>query len=376
MTTEPAARRLWRLDQAVVVEGTIDGGALTTPGLETVDVAPHEFEALLAFRSPRSIDRVLTMTDEEKRSGLGKQIDRWIEVGVLRAAQATHGSTPVVKMLNGTSSNLFFVYAGTQGGIMMDPLEFLQGSGLSRQNVVLLKDQSQTWFLQGISEQVDSFDALVGWHYGLLDGVGHARQRYCIGSSMGAFSAIVFGHTLGVDAVWCFGLSRTSVPVRNARGEPWDIAQLLVEWNGMTRYHLHFNESSTPDREAAWRLDGMPGVELFPHPGEGHLVLKHLMETGVLQTLFPSSQRTETHRTRCIDEQQVLAVLRTVLPQHRDALQIETDLTDVLDSLALVLLLERIDVDIGALLDLEQLGPADFKSVFAIARAIERTAQN
>lgn len=380
MTSESTDRGSWRVDEAARIETTPGGGVWTLPGRPGVAITPHELEALLAFANPKSIRRVLTMTEDAKRPALRSKIDQWIEIGLLTAAQPTHGATPVATMFNSASPSLFFVYSGTQGGVMMSPLAFLQESGLSRENVVLLKDPSQTWFLEGISSRIDSWDALIGWHFGLLDGVSHVKRRYCVGSSMGAFAAIVFGHTLGVDTVWCFGLNRTRAPVLNARGDLWDVARLLAESNGVTRYQLHFNESWLPDREAALKLAGLPGVELFPHDGEGHMVLSHLVQRRALREVFPHSAHTRSYRSisplREVNDGQVLAVLGSVLPQYRDVLRVDSELTDRLDSLALVLLLERIEIELGVSLEIERLVPADFESVGAITRAIARTQKS
>ena len=380
MAPDPEASPLWRLADAAIVEETPHGGALTIPGKGRLFLSQHELNALLAFKNPKSVRRVLALSDDdEARAALRRRVDAWIELGVLKPAQATHGSAPVVTMFDATCPNLFFVYAGAQGGVLVNPLDFLRESGLSHQNVVLLKDPSQMWFLEGISARIDTFATFVAWHDGLLEGATHVRRRFCIGSSMGAFSAIVLGHTLGVDAVWCFGLSRTSVPVRNARGEPWNVERLIAEWNGVTRYHLHFNESWAPDREAAQRLARLPGVELHPHRAEGHLVLHHLLDVGELSSIFPRHERATPRlqaQKTAIGEREVLGVLRAILPQHRAELHAASQLSGILDSLTLVLLLECLEAEFGVRLDPDRLTQADFENVGAIVRAIARESQN
>ena len=290
MPSNRALSDVLQIDDRVRIDETAGGGVVDTPSGHRVCVTGIELKALLAFQSPNSVLRVLTMArSEQERSKLSDKVSDWIDLGVLRMSRTTHGSTPVVAMTNAECSNVFFIYAGTQGGMMMNPLEFLQKAGLSNQNIVLLRDPSQTWFLNGVCDRINSFRELMAWQSGFLEGAAHADDHYCIGSSMGAFSAVVFGHLLKARAVWSFGLARTTVPVLNSQGDPWDLEKLLCEWNGVSRYYLYFNQSWERDREAAMRLAQLPGVELCPQRGDGHVVLEASGEHWKAPGHLPSS---------------------------------------------------------------------------------------
>ena len=378
MPSSPPFGSVLQLAADVTVVRTADGGVVKTPIGRRVCVTALEFDALLAFRRPISVQRALAFVgSDQARAALYDRISDWLDHGVLRVGRTTHGSTPSVTMTNSESSNIFFVYAGAQGGVMMNPLEFLRQSGLSRQNVVLLRDASQTWFLNGVGDGITTFGELVAWQSGFLEGVGRGVNHYCVGSSMGAFSALVFGHVLKAREVWSFGLARTTVPLRDGDGQPWDLRRLLAEWNGVSRYRLYFNESWARDREAAVSLEHLPGVTLHPQDGEGHVVLRHLLTTGALARLFPVSGSVPTGsqtpaRHAAVSDGSVLQVLRSILPPHAEVPDVTARLAGVLDSFALVALLERLATDLGVNLDPDRLGPADFESVSAITRAIAR----
>jgi len=381
MVSDRTLLEILELDDRVTFDETASGGILNIPAGSRVHVTRLQLKILLAFKTPTSVLRASAMAaSDEERTELANKLNDWIDLGILRASETHHGSVPLVTMTNTECSNIFFIYTGVQGGMMMNPLDFLQNSGLSNQNVVLLRDTSQTWFLNGCGDQISSSGELVAWLSGYLEGAVYIKHHYCMGSSMGAFPALVFGHMLKARAVWSFGLSRTKVPILNSQGEPWNLETILSRWNGVTRYYLYFNESSAGDREAASRLEELPGVELCPQSGEGHLVLNYLRSTGKLSDVFPRSISCKTATPSfvgkvIVGEHEVLEVLRDVVSRHRDVLDATTSLAGILDSFALVELLERLARDLGVELDPGRLCAADFENVASIARAIARESE-
>ena len=380
MATDRSLLEVLKIDDRVTFEETGGGGILEAPAGRRVRVTGAQLKVLLAFKTPTSVRRVLEMAgSDDERSAFANNVNDWIDLGILRASETHHGSTPFVTMTNTKCSNLFFIYAGVQGGMMMNPLEFLEKAGLSDQNVVLLRDASQTWFLNGIGGRIASASELVAWQSGYLEGVAHTKHHYCIGSSMGAFSAVLFGHMLKAQGVWSFGLSRTTVPILNAQGELWNIEKVLSVWNGVSRYYLYFNDSCANDRKAAMRLERLPGVELRPQSGEGHLVLEYLRRIGKLPGMFPrpvlgNAARPFT-RGAVPGELEVLEVVRSIVPRHNDVSDVTTRLAGILDSFALVLLLERLAEELGTELDPGRLTAEDFENAASIARAIARESE-
>jgi acyl carrier protein len=381
MVSERTLYEVFKLDDRITFEEIGSGCTPDGPAGSQVRVTKLQLKVLLAFQTPTSVIRALAMADsDEERSALTEKVNDWIGAGILRASETHHGATPVITMTNSACGNLFFIYTGVQGGMMMNPLEFLQQAGLSDQNIVLLRDPSQRWFLDGIGGRIAGWSELAAWQSGYLEGAVHAKRHYCMGSSMGAFSAIVFGHILKAHAVWSFGLARTAVPILNSEQEPWNLERLLEVWNGVSRYHLYFNESSPVDRDAAMRLARLPGVELHPQDGEGHLVLDYLRRTGKLATTFPrhvfdKTARTGVGRDDGAREGAVLEALKSVVPQYADTIDVTTSLAGILDSFALVSLLERLERDLGVELDPGRLKVEDFENAASIAQAIARESK-
>jgi hypothetical protein len=66
------------------------------------------------------------------------------------------------------------------------------------------------------------------------------------------------------------------------------MAKLLATSNGRTTYHIYYNQSHELDQRAAQRLVGAAGVQLWPQSGQGHVVVKHLLESQQLHSLFPN----------------------------------------------------------------------------------------
>jgi len=160
------------------------------------------------------------------------------------------------------------------------------------------------------------------------------KKVMCIGTSAAGYAAIAAGHQLGADYVHAFApqtLLDTSFAAirssrykrsrwrlrlsRRARPELFDLAPLLRQPNGRTRYFLHYGAGSTRDSEHARRLSGLPGVVLIGYPCAAHAIGIFLARRDFLkQTLDFESQEDLTERAKAhfddgirIDEENVAA---------------------------------------------------------------------
>jgi hypothetical protein len=61
-----------------------------------------------------------------------------------------------------------------------------------------------------------------------------------------------------------------------------DLALLLANHNGHTRYKIFYSEGSRRDREWAERIRSCQGVELCPQPGDSHEVVQEMHKRGLL----------------------------------------------------------------------------------------------
>ena len=143
--------------------------------------------------------------------------------------------------------------------------------------------------------------AFVEHQKSLLARFPHVRRLYCVGSSGGAYAAILSGYFLAVEQVFAFAppvpLERRWIQHQPGPGEApryrdtEDLSQLLRGGNGKTCYRIYYNESSVPDRRSARRIAQCPGVSLAPQSGHGHNVMDHLSASGRLDSLLPAYER-------------------------------------------------------------------------------------
>jgi hypothetical protein len=193
-------------------------------------------------------------------------------------------------LIRETSDQLFLVYTGGRQQIMGDPMRFFAEAGLMERNLVLFKEAQPAYYYRGISDRLDTFDRFLAWQRELCTRLQHVRRVFCIGSSMGAYAAILYGYHLRAEEVWAFSPQAEAREVLLPPDVPphlRDLPRLLATSNGRTRYNIYYNRSSAIDHAEASRLSGADGVALCPQNGTGHRVVDTLIESGRLRSIFP-----------------------------------------------------------------------------------------
>lgn len=186
---------------------------------------------------------------------------------------------------------LFILYTGMAGKLMLPPMQFIQEAGILDRNLMILRDLNHCCYQRGISPKIPTVLSFLHWQAKTLqDRFPHVTEMYCIGSSGGAYAALLSGHFLKANKVWAFA---PPVPVQTGEHVGYvdptfgDLSRVLAASNGRTEYEVVYNESLEWDRIAAERLRELPGITLSPQSGEGHGVVVHLAQTGQLQRLLP-----------------------------------------------------------------------------------------
>lgn len=191
-------------------------------------------------------------------------------------------------------AQLFMLFTGMRGQLMMPPMTFIEQTRLVDRNLCMVRDLNECCYQRGVSKDLPDIPAFLHWQKVALSAFPHVRDVYCIGSSAGAYAALLVGHFLKVKQVFAFappvpvslGDRITYVDERYA-----NIAGVLAAGNGVTRFEVYYNEATEIDRVAAERLRGLPGVTLHPQQGSGHGVLPYMAKQGLLATLLPPFQR-------------------------------------------------------------------------------------
>jgi hypothetical protein len=195
------------------------------------------------------------------------------------------------------SSKLYYVFHGMAGGLGIQPLTVLRETGLIQNNLVLLKDYYRFFYQAGLNPEITDVDAIIARLRRGCEELPHVRQTFCCGPSSGGYAAILFGHYLQVDVVYAFApvtlinlddLKRFGgcKDISRISGERRDLARLLSNHNGRTRYKIFYCDGHVRDRKYAERLQDLPGVELCPQPGTTHNVIQAIHESGRLGEIF------------------------------------------------------------------------------------------
>ena len=195
------------------------------------------------------------------------------------------------------SSQLYYVFHGMAGGLGIQPLTVLRETGLIHKNLVLLKDYYRFFYQAGLNPEITSVEATVERLQRCREELPHVQQTFCCGPSSGGYAAILFGHYLGVDIVYAFApvtlinlddLKKFGgcKDIERVTEEHRDLARLLKKHNGRTRYKIFYCDGHVRDRTYAARIQGLPGVELYPQPGTTHNVIQAIHDSGRLGEVF------------------------------------------------------------------------------------------
>ena len=197
-------------------------------------------------------------------------------------------------------------------------------------NMLFLRDTSQSWYLMGVPGVSGSVGETVNFIRAEIQATG-ATSVVCLGSSMGAFAAILHGTLLRANRCVCFGpqlilagtarerllhdlppapyAPRLEGVVRHlhtrwcprlaklhdaaeplAIEEVLDLSRLLQRREGPSRIDVHVGEKNPLDLRAARRLErdarGLVPLTLHLYAGRGHNVVTHLRNTGELADIL------------------------------------------------------------------------------------------
>jgi len=215
----------------------------------------------------------------------------------LRREIEEHPDGALIVWARENSSQLYYVFHGMAGGLGIQPLTVLRETGLIHNNLVLLKDYYRFFYQAGLNPEITDVDAIIARLRRCREELPHVRQTFCCGPSSGGYAAILFGHYLQVDVVYAFApvtlINLDDLKRFGGSKEIWriteqhrDLARLLSNHNGRTRYKIFFCDGHIRDRTYAARIQDLPGVELYPQPGTTHNVIQAIYERGRLGEIF------------------------------------------------------------------------------------------
>lgn len=198
------------------------------------------------------------------------------------------------------SSRVYFLFAGIQGLIGMQPFEFCKSAGILEAHKVFLRDPAQAWYQRGLPELGPDAAAVARFVERTVAQSG-ARDVVFVGNSMGGYAAILFCALLGTGRAIAFSpqtfIDRAlraqhgdgrwqpqldALEAVRTGGECMDLCACIDAHGGRLHVDLHVASDDPLDLVHARRLERYDGVTVHRHAGGGHSLVRDLRDAGRL----------------------------------------------------------------------------------------------
>jgi len=210
---------------------------------------------------------------------------RWIGMD-----KNTHAFLPILSERGTDHSVLIIAFSGGAQKLDVPVHEFFETTKTLGYDRILLWDKYYMYYHYGVDRERRDWPSLLAY---LEQEIARLQPKkvLCVGTSTGAYAAIVAGHYLKADFVHAFG-PQTKVAldqegIRKARHpihrwrmsisrrvykEALDLVPLLGQFNGKTRYFVHYGSGHQIDKGFAERIAGMPSVITLGYPSDAHAI--------------------------------------------------------------------------------------------------------
>jgi hypothetical protein len=197
-------------------------------------------------------------------------------------------------------------FGGIAGGMIGPPFEFLRLTEALAVHRIFVRDLNQCWYQRGLSGVGADVRQVAAGLDAMLHELG-ASRRVFVGTSSGAFAAILFGVLARADAVIAFAPQaslalkvrlryrdrRWPKEVKKARRtgvdpEHLDLVKLLGAHTDHGKITVHYGRDDRLDAAHAHLLHRRTGVDAVAHPG-GHVFVRDLRDSGQLEPLLRRS---------------------------------------------------------------------------------------
>lgn len=214
-------------------------------------------------------------------------------------------TSPIAIDISSNSPILLVAFGGIIGALGMPPFEFFNITRNIETKKIYIRDLNQVWYHQGLKDVAADINGIAIL---LKDMIAKMKPErvVMVGNSMGGYASILFGSLLNVNAVHAFA-PQTFIDRRNrllSRDFRWkqqirktnrignkdffDLKRLLITNNALD-INIYYSTFHRLDRIHAERLKNMKGVKLHIVTEEGHGIVKHLRDTGMLKKILISS---------------------------------------------------------------------------------------
>ena len=202
----------------------------------------------------------------------------------------THAFLPILCERGTDHSVLIIAFSGGAQKLDVPVHEFFEMTKTLGYDRILLWDRYYMYYHYGVDRERRDWPSLLKY---LKQEIARLQPKtvLCVGTSSGAYAAIVAGHYLKADFVHAFGpqtkiaLDRNGIryarhPIhrwrmsisRRVYKEALDLVPLLGQFNGKTRYFVHYGSGHQIDKGFAERIAGMPSVTTLGYPSDAHAI--------------------------------------------------------------------------------------------------------
>jgi hypothetical protein len=229
---------------------------------------------------------------------------RWISMD-----KNIHAFLPILSERGRDESVLIIAFSGGAQKLDVPVHEFFETTKTLGYNRILLWDRYYMYYHYGVDRKRRDWPSLIAYLQQEIERL-RPHKVLCVGTSSGGYAALIAGHHLKVDIVHAFGpqteiaLDRAAIrharhPVnrwrmsvsRRVHREVLDLAPMLRNYNGKSRYFVHYSARHEIDRRAASRIAEMPGVTTLGYPCEAHAIAVFLAKRKFLgQVLVTENQ--------------------------------------------------------------------------------------
>ena len=214
------------------------------------------------------------------------------------APTAQLGYMPLQAHRHPAPKGTIVVFASLAGGDDIDRLEFFGSLRDLPANRVFVVDFYQIWYQNGLigltADRRETIEFLTRY----LD--GFERPFTFLGSSSGAYAALLYGHALRADRILSFSAQTNITPkvwnrygrfraddMHFVRDDPFNDLKPLFEATPLAgQAHLYFGRRNVVDFRQNTRMEGLSNVTLMPQDLGQHNIARRLKNLGQLDTII------------------------------------------------------------------------------------------
>jgi hypothetical protein len=214
-----------------------------------------------------------------------------------------NSESPIAIDLSPSSTSLLIAFGGIYGALGMAPFEFFNLTKNYEVNKIYIRDLYQCWYHRGLPELAKDIEDIALFLKKAVNKTGVERV-VLVGNSMGGYAAILFGTLIDANEVHAFS-PQTFIDKKNCefyRDNRWhneldkvylfseskfyDLKSVVDGYVGRCTFHIHYSTLDRLDKLHAEHLGKFAVTSLHPYNIGGHAVIKHLKESGMLESII------------------------------------------------------------------------------------------